>query len=435
MTKTQEFDIAIIGGGLVGASLACALEGFAREHQWSIAVIEAVAMPESDQNTSSDSVAPNPASFQPSYDARSTALSWGTRQIYQQLGLWSSLAPHAAPIRHIHVSDQGHLGATRLNADEHNVEALGYVAPNQWLGRVLLEGVRQASHTHWLCPYKVTDFSTGADQHQLQLTDNNGDEHTIKARLVVLADGGQSGLKEQLQISDIRRPYDQFALVCNLTMTEPHQNRAYERFTPSGPMAWLPLTGEKDIALVWTIPADQMDEVAALDDAAFSKRLHDLFGHRLGGIDRVGERHQYPLTLTRATEQVRPGLVVLGNAAHYMHPVAGQGYNLALRGVAELAGILHEAARAGQSPGDLSVLLDYQQRRQQDQDTVIGFSDGLIRLFANNNPLLGHARAGGLMLLDRLKPAKRWFARQAMGLGSRAVRLNPIQTNHAREER
>lgn len=428
MTKTQEFDIAIIGGGLVGASLACALEGFAREHKWSVAVIEAVDMPETTDGS-------HPDKFQPSYDARSTALSWGTRQIYQQMGLWQELAPHAAAIRHIHVSDQGHLGATRLNAHEHNVEALGYVAPNQWLGRVLLNGVKSAQHVHWLCPYKVTAYQAGSNQHQLQLTNNHGEEQTVKARLVVLADGGQSGLKEQLQISDVSRPYDQFALVCNLTTSEPHNNRAFERFTPSGPMAWLPLTGERDIALVWTVPSDQIDEVAALDDDAFKSRLHDLFGFRLGGIERIGERYQYPLTLKRATEQVRPGLVVLGNAAHYMHPVAGQGYNLALRGVAELAGVLNEAALAGKSPGDLKVLLEYQQRRQQDQDTVIGFSDGLIRLFANNNFLLGHARAGGLMLLDRLKPAKRWFARQAMGLGSQAVRLKPIQTNNAREAR
>ncbi|WP_028302554.1 2-octaprenyl-6-methoxyphenyl hydroxylase [Oceanospirillum beijerinckii] len=416
--SAEQYDIAIIGGGLVGASLACALEGFARDHHWSIAVIEAVPMPEDSEQD---------IPFQPSYDARSTALSWGARQIYQQMGLWSDLAPHAAAIKHIHVSDKGHLGATRLAASDHNVEALGYVAPNQGLGRVLLQGVKQAQHVSWLCPFKVTGFSVGAEQHTLQLSDERGAEKTLHAKLVVLADGGQSGLKEKLQIADQVRPYDQHALVCNLTMSEPHQNKAFERFTPEGPMAWLPLPQSNDIALVWTVPSEQVDEVMALDDDEFAQRLHKLFGYRLGGVERVGQRYQYPLNLVRASEQVRPGLVVLGNAAHYMHPVAGQGYNLALRGVAELAAVLDQAAQQQRSIADLTVLQEYLDRRQSDQDTVIGFSDGLIRLFANHNPMLGHLRAGGLMLLDQLKPAKRWFARQAMGLGGQAVRLKPIQ--------
>ena len=411
----QHYDIAIIGGGLVGASLACALEGFAREHNWSIAVIEAV---EQTAGASRD--------LKTSYDGRSTALSWGTRQIYQQLGLWPQLESQVAPIRRIHVSDKGHLGATRLHAEDHNVAALGYVAPNKALGQALLAGVQQADHVDWLCPFRVTGFEVQAERHQLALQSDDGEERIIGAGLVVLADGGQSGLKQQLNIRDQVRPYDQYAIVCNLTMSRPHENWAFERFTADGPMAWLPLPAARDIALVWTVPAAQIDDVNALSEAEFKQKLLQLFGFRLGNIERIGERHQYPLTLVRATEQVRPGLAVLGNAAHYMHPVAGQGYNLALRGVAELAGVLHEAAQNGEALGSLSVLQRYQQRREQDQDAVIGFSDGLIRLFANGNPILGHARAGGLMLLDRLKPAKRWFARQAMGLGGSSVRLQPL---------
>lgn len=435
------YDIAIIGGGLVGASLACALEGFAREHNWSIAVVEAVAMPEQTSSSASASAytgaqAGSVASqaLHTSYDARSTALSWGTRHIYEQIGLWQDLAPHVAPIKKIHVSDKGHLGATRLDSADHHVEALGYVAPNIALGRTLLQGVKAASHVSWLCPFNVTEFSVQANRHRLTLTRADGAGQVIEAGLVVLADGGQSGLKEQLQIKDTVRPYDQYAIVCNLTMSQPHEGWAFERFTADGPMAWLPLPQPKDIALVWTVPADQIDTINALDAAAFKQRLLQLFGFRLGHIERVGERHQYPLTLVRATEQVRPGLAVLGNAAHYMHPVAGQGYNLALRGVAELAGVLHEAAQKGEALGDLSVLQRYQQRRAQDQDAVIGFSDGLIRLFANGNPLLGHLRAGGLLLLDRVKPAKRWFARQAMGIGGSSVRLKALNTAVAEEK-
>lgn len=431
------YDIAIIGGGLVGASLACALEGFAREHNWSIAVVEAVATAHSPSGDAEADAAP--AEIKTSYDARSTALSWGTRHIYEQIGLWQQLEPHVAAIKQIHVSDKGHLGATRLNAADHHVDALGYVAPNIALGQTLLTGVKQAQHVEWLCPFKVTGFEVKAEKHLLTLShssspssgssDNSAEvpaERQIEAGLVVLADGGQSGLKQQLNISDYVRPYDQYAIICNLTMSQPHENWAFERFTADGPMAWLPLPGAKDIALVWTVPAEQIDEVNALSDDEFKQKLLQLFGFRLGDIERIGERYQYPLTLVRATEQVRPGLAVLGNAAHYMHPVAGQGYNLALRGVAELAGVLHEAAQKGEALGSLAVLQRYQQRREQDQDAVIGFSDGLIRLFANGNPVLGHLRAGGLMLLDRLKPAKRWFARQAMGIGGSSVRLKQL---------
>lgn len=424
----EHYDIAIIGGGLVGASLACALEGFARVHNWSVAVIEAVARPES-----ADEKAERQASdgLKSSYDGRSTALSWGTRQIYQQLGLWDALADHVAPIRKIHVSDKGHLGATRLHAEDHHVAALGYVAPNKALGQTLLAGVQQAAHVDWLCPYQVTGFEVQAEKHRLNLSADDGSEQVIEAGLVVLADGGQSGLKQQLNIRDYVRPYDQYAIVCNLTLSQPHENCAFERFTAEGPMAWLPLPAPKDIALVWTVPANRIDEINGLTESEFRQKLLQLFGYRLGNIERIGERYQYPLTLVRATEQVRPGLAVLGNAAHYMHPVAGQGYNLALRGVAELAGVLHEAAQNGEALGSLRVLSRYQQRREPDQDAVIGFSDGLIRLFANGNPILGHARAGGLMLLDRLKPAKRWFARQAMGIGGSSVRLKPLLTADA----
>lgn len=428
-TPIPAYDIAIIGGGLVGASLACALEGFAKEHNWSIAVVEAVEVPDDVHVADPQAGAFQTSAFQTSYDARSTALSWGSRHIYEQIGLWSYLAPHVAPIKKIHVSDKGHLGATRLDHSDHHVEALGYVAPNIALGRTLLAGVKKAPHVSWLCPFKVTDFSVKAERHQLILSNDAGEQQVIEASLVVLADGGQSGLKQQLQIKDTVRPYDQHAVVCNLTMSQAHKGWAYERFTADGPMAWLPLPEPNNIALVWTVPTEQIEEISALDDEAFKQKLLQLFGFRLGDIERVGERYQYPLTLVRATEQVRPGLAVLGNAAHYMHPVAGQGYNLALRGVAELAGVLHQAAEQGEKLGDLSVLQRYQQRRRQDQDAVIGFSDGLIRLFANNNPVLGHFRAGGLMLLDRFKPAKRWFARQAMGIGGSSVRLRALTSN------
>ena len=411
--QTLETDVAIVGGGLVGASLALALQPLVKREGIKITLVE--SHPPSEQQPD--------VQWQPSFDARSSALSWGTRLIYEQLGLWESLKAHAYPIKHIHVSDRGYLGSTQMNHQEQQVEALGYVVPNVWLGRTLWQGLQKAGpdSVEVLAPAQIEHLSFPQPEAAELIGQLDGHPVKLKARLVVLADGGRSGLKKQLGIADQQHDYQQTALVANVRMSRPHQGWAYERFAEDGPMALLPLKGQ-DMALVWTRPGSEAQVLAELPQAEFIQAIQKSFGNRAGCFVQVGERFAYPLQKIRAKEQVRRNLVVLGNAAHYLHPVAGQGYNLAIRGVTSLAdALLNSAIQAhnqGQTfhPGELPTLQAWQEQRMPDQDAVVGFSHHLIGLFANSLPLLGHARAAGLIGLNLFSPARRWLVKKAMGL-------------------
>ncbi|MCU1740327.1 MULTISPECIES: 2-octaprenyl-6-methoxyphenyl hydroxylase [Pseudomonas] len=389
-------NLAIIGGGLVGASLALALQAGAKARGWKIALIEPFAPGDS---------------YQPSYDARSSALSFGARQIYQRLGVWQSISQRAEPIKQIHVSDRGRFSTARLSAMEEGVPALGYVVENAWLGQCLWQALDQEVIS-WRCPAEVTHLQPLEDGYRLTL----GDETQLDCDLAVLADGGRSGLREQLGIGVRKRPYRQSALIANITTSEAHNGMAFERFTDEGPMALLPLP-ENRCALVWTRLGMDAQRLAALDERSFLAELQGVFGYRLGTLRQVGARHLYPLSLVEAEEQVRAHLVVLGNAAHSLHPIAGQGFNLSLRDAQALA----ETLLASTAPlGDLGTLQAYQERQRLDQQLTVGFSDQVTRLFGNAQPLVALGRNIGLLGLDLLPPAKRWFARQAMGLGTRS---------------
>ncbi len=394
MSRVQ---LAIIGGGLVGASLVLALQEGARQRGWRIVLIEPFAPGNS---------------YQPSYDARSSALSYGTRQIYERLGLWPALSARAEPIRQIHVSDRGRFGATRLSAESEGVPALGYVVENAWLGQCLWQAL-DAEVVEWRCPAEVTALQALGDGYRLTLNDGS----QLDCDLAVLADGGRSGLREQLGITVKTTPYGQNALIANISTAEAHQGQAFERFTDEGPMALLPLS-ENRSALVWTRQGSDAQRLAALPDREFLAELQQVFGYRLGALTQVGARHLYPLSLVEVSEQVRPHLVVLGNAAHSLHPIAGQGYNLSLRDTLALAEALLDSPA---TPGDFSVLQDYLQRQRLDQQMTVGFSDQVTRLFSTAQPLLVAGRNLGLLGLDLLPPAKHWFARQAMGLGTRPL--------------
>ncbi|QUE75659.1 2-octaprenyl-6-methoxyphenyl hydroxylase [Stutzerimonas stutzeri] len=387
--------LAIVGGGLVGASLALALQQGAKARGWNIALIEPF----------------EPGSeYQPSYDARSTALSYGTRLIYQRLGVWERIAERAEPITHIHVSDRGRAGATRLDASDQQVPALGYVVENAWIGHCLWQALDDEAVTRH-CPAEVEQMQAVAGGYRLTLTTGQ----VLDCDLAVLADGGRSALREQLGIAIKTTPYDQSALIANVTPGKPHGGQAFERFTDDGPMALLPLQDNR-CALVWTRPEEDAARLAALPEAAFLDELQQAFGYRLGGFQQVGARHLYPLMLIEAEEQVRSGLVVLGNAAHSLHPIAGQGYNLSLRDTEALAAALLSGSA---KLGDIGVLQAYHRRQRTDQWLTVGFSDRLTRLFAGSALLSVAGRNLGLLGLDLLPPAKAWFARQAMGLGVR----------------
>ena len=387
--------LAIVGGGLVGASLALALQQGAKARGWNIALIEPF----------------EPGSeYQPSYDARSTALSYGTRLIYQRLGVWERIAERAEPITQIHVSDRGRAGATRLDASDQQVPALGYVVENAWIGHCLWQALDDEAVTRH-CPAEVEQMQAVAGGYRLTLTTGQ----VLDCDLAVLADGGRSALREQLGIEIKTTPYDQSALIANVTPGKPHGGQAFERFTDDGPMALLPLQDNR-CALVWTRPEEDAARLAALPEAVFLDELQQAFGYRLGGFQQVGARHLYPLMLIEAEEQVRSGLVVLGNAAHSLHPIAGQGYNLSLRDTEALAAALLSGSA---KLGDIGVLQAYHRRQRTDQWLTVGFSDRLTRLFAGSALLSVAGRNLGLLGLDLLPPAKAWFARQAMGLGVR----------------
>lgn len=388
--------LAIIGGGLVGASLALALQEGARERGCRIHLIEPFEPGHE---------------YQPSYDARSTALSYGTRLIYQRLGLWDRIAERAEPILRIHVSERGRFGAARLDARNEAVEALGYVVENAWIGHCLWQALDDEVVVRH-CPAEVEQLEPGTAGYRLSFTDGQ----RLECALTVLADGGRSSLREQLGIQVARRPYGQIALIANITPGKPHGGLAFERFTEDGPMALLPLQDHR-CALVWTRSPADATRLAQAHESVFLAELQDAFGYRLGALQQVGARHLYPLTLIEAEEQVRSGLVVLGNAAHSLHPIAGQGYNLSLRDVDALSAAL---LRSEAPLGDLGLLQEYARRQRFDQRLTVGFSDQVTRLFGDSGRLVATGRNLGLLGLDLAPVAKRWFARQAMGLGTRA---------------
>ena len=410
----SHYDLVIIGGGMVGASLVCALLPVAKKLSLNIALIEQQPIPTQEGQP-----------FQPSYDARSTALAYGVKSFYQATGLWDRLQEHLTAIEHIHVSDKGRFGVTRLHAKHEGVPALGYVVENHWLGQVLLDHIQQDQQgcVDLICPASVKTVSPSSELTQLKI-EHQQVEYCVTAELVILADGGRSGLRQALGIHFNEQSYHQHALVANISLDRPHQGIAYERFTERGPMALLPsetLNGEVRCGLVWTLPDEEIGALLSLTDAEFLAELQQTFGYRAGRFTRVGQRYHYPLKLTLAEEQVRSGLVVLGNAAHALHPIAGQGYNLALRGVTDLAENIIASRQQGISIGNLSRLHDYEQQRRLDQQRTIMFSDRTMRLFSNANPLLALGRSIGLQAMDLSPMAKTLFARSAMGLDSPAL--------------
>lgn len=400
------YDVVIVGGGLVGASFACALAKEAGAKKIDILVIEAI------ENLASST----------SFDARSTALSYGSKQIYSRLGLWDGLADVATPIKKIHVSDRGHFGAVRLNHAEMGFEALGYVAENHDLGRVLNQALDDSASIEFLRPARIADMMPIASGMRLQLEGEQIESSAIEASLVVLADGGKSNLTAKSGITSSIKRYEQKAIISNIAFENAHEGIAFERFTDSGPLAILPLeklNGDNRGALIWTVPADEADATLALPDETFLATLQERFGHRLGRLTKVGARFAYPLALTVAQEQVRPGLVLLGNVAHTLHPVAGQGLNLALRDAQCLAQLLVAAHEQGKDLGAMQVLLGYVEAQRSDQSNTIDFSHYMTRLFSSTRPALVWARKLGLFSVDLIPVVKNGFAKQAMGLGNR----------------
>ncbi|RLQ23470.1 2-octaprenyl-6-methoxyphenyl hydroxylase [Seongchinamella sediminis] len=407
----QQYDIVIAGGGMVGISLALYLARVLPASA-SIALVEGFPFPEPRPGHKPD--------YHPSFDARSTALSYSSRLVYQRLELWPELQQWLCPIESIHVSNRGRFGSTLMHAGDHGWDALGYVVENAWLGASLAQALHRQGRVELISPATVTDASPAGQLTRLHLQGAPAAE--LEAGLLVVADGAASGLRRQLGLGVSEKSYRQQALVANVGFDQPHRGCAFERFTDRGPLALLPLLGVAGSAnrsgLVWTLAPEEAEHLLACPEAEFLQALQQRFGYRLGRLQQVGQRHAYPLSLVKSDEQVRQGVVVMGNAAHALHPVAGQGFNLALRDVAELAGVLADAGGRGEPYGSLAVLQRYERRQRADQQRTIEFSDRLPGLFMLADPVIGLVRDAALSGLDLLPSLKRNFINQAAGVAA-----------------
>lgn len=410
----SHYDLIIVGAGMVGATLACAITHRCK-HPIKVLVVEASRL-----------VGSQPE--QPGFDARSTVLSASSVDYLRTLGLWHDMQADAAPIHHIHVSDQGHFGGVHMDSAAAGVDALGHVVENAIIGQALNKGLLSNTWLELCAPVQVEAITPQVDGMQLKLmaSDSNSSV-TLTAGLVVLAEGGRSGLAQQLGIYTREQHYEQSAIIANISMAQPHQGVAHERFTAKGPLALLPLVtrgGMQRMALVWTHPQDEIASVLALADIDFLARLQRDCGSRAGQVTYVGKRSVYPLSLQVAEEQFRPGVVLLGNVAHTLHPVAGQGFNLALRDAMALAVNIRGSLESGINPGRFTRLQQWWTSVQQDQARTITFSDAMTRLFSSSSSSLALLRKAGMVGLELLPPLKRQFAKQAMGYAASAARLD-----------
>lgn len=403
-TAPVSVDIVIVGGGMVGGVLAHALT----QDGWRVAVLERAMIGRS-----------------PSYDERMTALSDGSWRYLKALGLVDPFLDQAAePIREVRVVDAGHFGLTRITAESVGVAALGRVVANRALEAAIKRanlrlpyqaamGGEPPQPPLWYQPAEYEGHAS--DEQGVQVTlRRQGERIVLNARLIVAADGAQSTVRQSQALPIRSESYEQTAIISTALPRRSHRNIGFECFTRGGPLAVLPLTGNR-VSLVWVVRSTEVDALMALDDPEFVRAIDTRFGHRLGGFSALSPRHAYPLTLIEAESVLDDRLVVLGNAAHALHPVAGQGFNLCLRDIRDLAGALRADCGQSVDPGDPARLNRYADRRRDDYRRTIGLTDGLVRGFSLDLPGLGALRGAILSGFDGLLPAKRRLVRMTRG--------------------
>lgn len=393
MAGSEEQPLVIVGGGLAGALLALMLR-----HRGSQAVTLVETAPLSQPVQKPDT---------PSFDARSTALSAGTLAVLDELGLGDPVRQQGAAIETVHVSRRGRLGLTRLRAAEEGLSALGTVVENRALGHVLLQALFADPAIRVQAPARLAGIARLA--HGYRATLESGEQ--IDTPLLIAADGANSRTREWLGVSARQDDTGHDALITNLGMDTPHRGVAYERFLDEGPMALLPLPDDR-MALIWTGPRDSVAEWLQADPAALLAKLRADGPATAPRPVRLGQRHCYPLVLTQACAQAVPHAVVVGNAAHTLHPVAGQGFNLTVRDL----DLLSRRVGGASSPGDLALLKAYVADRQQDQALIGQVSRWVPEMFRVRQPLFAHSRQLGLVALDLLPGLRSQFSRRAMGL-------------------
>lgn len=399
----NNYDVIIAGGGMIGTSLAIALAPLGLR----IAMVEAVARTEHQQ---------------PSFDDRSTALSRSTQRMFEAMGLWDEIVVASTPIRTIHVSDQGRFGFSHIDAAEQGVEALGYVVINRVLGGVLRARVEAAANVDIICPARIESIELCSDRASATVTSSGGTE-TLHSPLLIAADGANSSVREMMGISAEKRDYEQHAIVGNLQPEMSLDHRAFERFTPQGPLAILPIADSR-AGFVWTVSARDAGRIIALDDEQFLSEIQREFGLRLGEFSRVGQRASYPLVLSKAIRLIATRSALVGNAAHGLHPVSAQGFNLGMRDVAALCDCVADARKMGIDTGSASLLERYADWRRTDQNKLVQFTDNLVRLFGSTRPGLRTLRDVGMIGFDLIPGVRSVFAKHTMGLAGQLPRLS-----------
>lgn len=396
--------VIIVGGGMVGLSLALMLA----KQNIAVKLLEAIQYPDYDDE--------NLAPYHSSFDARNTALSRRSVQIYQKLQLWDALQQHATPILQIHITEEGSFGKARLVASQEKVESFGQVIENAWLGRVLLTQVRQHELIELIDGVKVTSLKQDQDFVYLN-AEREHEQLELQAKLVIAADGRDSFCRQALGVGADVRDYDQVAIVTTVQTSKPHEQVGFERFSALGPLALLPLPGESRRSVVWPVKKGTEDEwLGEHNDQHFLEALQKTYGDRAGTFEKTGRRFSYPLSQVLAHKQAVGRVVLMGNAAHTIHPVAGQGFNLCLRDADVLVRHLLQQLSESDDIGEPENLLAYEQARLKDQQRVIKFCDSVVRGFSNQNPVLKLLRNTGLVAFDVIPGIKPLVANYAMGL-------------------
>ena len=397
-------EVIIVGGGMVGLSLALMLA----KANIAVKLLEAIKYPNYDDA--------NLAPYHSSFDARNSALSRRSVQIYQELGLWHALQAHATPILEVHITEQGSFGKARLKAEQEKVESFGQVIEKAWLGRVLLTEVRKQPLIELIDGVQVTSLTQDTDCAFIEAI--RGEEHlSLQAKLVIAADGRDSFCRKALGIGASEHDYDQVAIVTTVQTSKPHNHVGFERFSHLGPLALLPLPGEYRRSVVWPVKKGTEGEwLGDENDQHFLDALQETYGDRAGKFQKTGKRFSFPLSQVLAEKQAVGRVVLMGNAAHTIHPVAGQGFNLCMRDAYVLVRYLTEQLAQSDDIGQPSMLLAYEQARLTDQQRVIKFCDSVVRGFSNQNPILKFIRNTGLVAFDTIPGIKPLVANYAMGL-------------------